>query len=321
MFPIDDFLSQTSALTPQPVPPTSRTGFPNSFVIQPTSEHTHTAILLHGRGSNGEKFGAELLRSGLSSEGASLTDLLPGMKFIFPTAKKRRSSAFNRATLKTWFDIACLQDPAKRTDLQVHGLAESADHVRSILSQEMATIPPQNLVLGGLSQGCAMAFFVLLSLEFPIRGFVGMSGWLPFCKDISEIVNYNSPSGEMEDDVFFFGEGRDIRDEDPFIQTVNFVRDILCMDEIDVSKTSHDHTCFRTPVFLGHGEKDEKVNCRLGEEAAHFLTSLGMDIAWKCYPELGYWYKIPDEIDDILGFLRVKARLGLNQPMMRCFRL
>ncbi|KJR83220.1 uncharacterized protein SPSK_04742 [Sporothrix schenckii 1099-18] len=66
---------------------------PAPFVIEPTAPHTHTFILLHGLGSNGEKPGRELLETGIGSDGLDLPSRFPGAKFIFPTSRRRRSMA------------------------------------------------------------------------------------------------------------------------------------------------------------------------------------------------------------------------------------
>ncbi|KAF2454108.1 Alpha/Beta hydrolase protein [Lineolata rhizophorae] len=241
-----------------------RRGRPDLFVIQSIA----TTILLHGLGSGGEKFWVEFLESGISSAGIAMVN--------------------------QWFNLASLENPVECTDLQIDGLGESARHVRSILSQEMEVVPPQNIILGGLSQGCAMAVFILLSLEFPIGGFVGMSGWLPFEKDLGEIVRLGgAKDGETETG-----------------HAVGLARDVLSIEENNVTSLTHDHTCLETPTFLGHGEKDEKIKCKFREGAAKTLASLGLDVVWKSYAELGHWYGIPDEIDDILGFLRDTLTLG-----------
>jgi len=78
------------------------------------------------------------------------------------------------------------------------------------------------------------------------------------------------------------------------------------MDKLGPLTSINEQTCLATPVLLCHGIDDEKIKCTLWEEAAHTLSSLGMQITWKGYSGLGHWYKIPDEIDDILEFLRVK---------------
>ena len=280
--------------------------FPDPFVVQPISEHTHTAILLHGLGSNGGAFGGELLRSGISSTCQSLTDSFPGMRFIFPTSRKRRSAAFRRATINQWFDMASLDDPSQRRELQIDGLTESAKYIRSILKQETANVPPANIILGGLSQGCAMALFALLSLEFSVGCFIGLSGWLPFRNDIMDLVSYDGPSSEKEEDeVSVFGEDSDNdgRDESPPVQAVNLVRDILSMGKINSSSNSRENSSLATPVFLGHGKEDLKIKCSFGTEAVNTLNILGIDVTWRCYSELGHWYKIPDEIDDIVEYL------------------
>jgi predicted esterase len=69
------------------------------FVAEPTTEHTHTIILLHGLGSNGEKLGKEFLDTGVDSSGRKLTELFPNVRFVFPTAKRRRASAGVQAPL------------------------------------------------------------------------------------------------------------------------------------------------------------------------------------------------------------------------------
>ncbi|KIW36505.1 uncharacterized protein PV06_11270 [Exophiala oligosperma] len=168
-----------------------------------------------------------------------------------------------------------------------------------------------------------MALFALLSLVFSIGCFIGLSGWLPFCKDMMELVSYDGPSSENEaDEVPVFGEDSDNDGEDESlpIQVIGLVRDIVSVGKIDTKRSSHNrqNSSLATPVFLGHGREDLKINCSLGEEAANTLTELGMDVTWRLYSKLGHWYKIPDEIDDIVDFLAgkltiIEANLGRIQ--------
>ena len=294
-------------VTPRSAAPRSSSkGRPDPLIILPTTAHTHTFILLHGLGSNGEKFGQEFVDSATSPDDTRMTELFPGMKFVFPAAKKRRSTAFKRAMINQWFDIPSLEDPSKRQDLQPEGLAESAAYILSLLIQEMDEVRPENIILGGLSQGCAMALFVLLSLDFPLGGFVSMSGWLPFRKDIDEVICSTDGIGEEDVGGFSFGREEDEVEEIVSVQAANLVRNVLSMDQIAVERSNASPLCLRTPVFLGHGDSDEKVNCKLGKEAARTLLALEMDVTWKSYNDFGHWYKVPDEIDDILAFLNSK---------------
>lgn len=56
------------------------------------------------------------------------------------------------------------------------------------------------------------------------------------------------------------------------------------------------------------GANDEKVHVSPEEEeAASIPKKLGMDVTWKRYDKLGYWFQVPEEIDGILKFLSKKT--------------
>ncbi|KAI0423376.1 phospholipase/carboxylesterase [Xylaria sp. FL1042] len=264
----------------------------STYIVEPTTKHSHTIIILQGLSSNGEKFGKELLETGKTSAGKTLSDLLPGARFIFPTAKRRRSSAFGRKRLTQWFNIARLPDPSYRKEIQLQGLAESAAEIRELLRQEIdvAGVPPTNIIIGGLSQGCAMSLSVLLSLEYPLGG----------C-NIEDAINREYMSDE---DNPFEPSDEDSQPEDPALRAFKFERDLLCIDTLQDAATHGNQTASSTPIFLGHGDIDKKKPYILGETAARTMRAAGYNVEWKLYPLLGHWYRIPDEIDDIVEFIR-----------------
>jgi predicted esterase len=266
------------------------------FAVNPTAPHTHTLILLHGLGSNGEKFGSELLATGVSSSGHKLTTLFPGARFVFPTSKPRRSSAFGRSVLTQWFDIARLEDPSYRKEKQLKGLAESAQEIMHILTLELNKVPPQNLILGGLSQGCAMSLPIMMSLSHCIGGYIGMCGYLTYQSDLESAV---ADEDSDEDNPFYEAEQKG--PQDPSVKAQIFERDLLSLEPLE--SPTKDLTAYRTPVFLGHGSDDEKVPIALGHRAATAMQDAGYQVVWKRYEEQGHWYKIPDEIDDIIEFI------------------
>ncbi|KAI0542877.1 phospholipase/carboxylesterase [Xylaria digitata] len=286
-----------------------------TYIVESTSKHSHTIIFLHGLSSNGEKFGREFLETGKTSAGKTLLDLLPGARFIFPTAKRRRSSAFGRRKLTQWFDIARLQDPSYRKQTQLQGLAESAVEIRELLRREMkvAGVPPANIILGGISQGCAMSLSVLLSFEHPLGGYFGMCGYLPFQQDIENAINA-SDDGIDEDNPFATSDDEGNQPRDPVLTASNFERDLLCVDTPRDVSTDRNQTAFSTPVFLGHGDADEKKPYELGEAAARTMRAAGYSVEWKLYPGLGHWYRIPDEIDDIVEFIRNEVGWEMAAP-------
>ncbi|KAI0100535.1 phospholipase/carboxylesterase [Nemania sp. FL0031] len=289
----------------------------STYIVEPTAEHSHTIILLHGLSSNGQKFGQELLATGKTSAGKTLTELLPGARFIFPTAKRRRSSAFGRKKLTQWFDIARLPDPSYRKETQLRGLAESAVEIRELLHHEIdvAGVSPTNIILGGISQGCAMSLSVLLALEYPLGGYFGMCGYLPFQQDIEDAINKGDDSDDgLDDDNPFAASDEDDQPDDPALKALTFERDLLCIDSPQGNTAERQQTASPTPIFLGHGDADEKKPYVLGENAARTMRAAGYNVEWKLYPGLGHWYKIPDEIDDIVQFIR--DRVGWEMAIL-----
>ena len=267
------------------------------YVVKPLAGHDYTLILLHGLGSNGEKFGKELLETGVTSSGLTLPQLLPSARFVFPTSKKRRSSAFGRSVITQWFDIANLQDPSIRKERQLQGLAESAQDIITLVQSELKTVSAERLICGGLSQGCAMSLAILLSLDRPIGGYIGMSGYLTYQSDLQDAVQEEEELDE--NDPFENSEPGFIAH--PSVKAQEFERDLL--DLVRLESPKQEHTAHGTPVFLGHGEIDKKVPVALGRGAAHVMTAAGYEVRWRTYKDQGHWYKIPEEIDDIIEFI------------------
>ncbi|KAI1804244.1 alpha/beta-hydrolase [Daldinia bambusicola] len=284
-----------------------------TYVVEPITTHCHTIILLHGLSSNGRKFGSELLQTGVDSSGRKLQQLLPNARFIFPTAKPRRSSAFKRIVLTQWFDLARISDPEYRKETQIQGLVESAVELEQLIRQEVSIVSPQNVIIGGLSQGCAMSLSVLLALDYPLGGFIGMSGYLPFRKDIEEAIR--GDDADLDDDNPFatsepVGEFEP-QAQDPRRKAAVFERDLLCFPPL--ANATEADTAHPTPIFLGHGDADEKKPYEQGEAAARTMQAAGYEVVWKLYHELGHWYKIPDEIDDIIAFIKSKVGWDLSE--------
>ncbi|KAF3138199.1 hypothetical protein TWF703_004728 [Orbilia oligospora] len=134
------------------------------------------------RGSNGPKFG-EALSASQTADGRTLREIFPSMKFIFPTAKKRRSTILKRIPTNQWFDNCSLEDPSMREHLQVDGLRETTEVVHQIIRDEVSSgISLSNIILRGLSQGCASSIYALLTFDKKLGAYIGMSGWFPFVK-------------------------------------------------------------------------------------------------------------------------------------------
>ncbi|KAI5815330.1 Alpha/Beta hydrolase protein [Pyronema omphalodes] len=301
--------------------------YPDPFIVNPNGEHTHTLILLHGRGDTGSAFGAGVYITRTSS-GFSLASLYPGMKFIFPTTKQRYTTGGAAAGYwwREWFDTTSLEYPEEEPERQVEGLREAVTYVNGLIEAEVANgIPRERIIIGGLSQGCATSIHVLLAQNERMGGFVGMSGWMPFASRVREICGLSPGFGvsaildseepvevnndESDDEVV--PEEGDFPEPPPEKQkeALMFIREAL----LGRSRPRDDRNeleVLKTPVFLGHGdegllyptnssrerrlhESDEVVDYKLGRNIYTTLRhGLGMDVTWKRYRNFGHWYKV-----------------------------
>jgi predicted esterase len=148
-----------------------------THVLQPTEEHTHTVILLHGRDSCGREFMDEFLET-TDSDDQTIDDALPNIKWVFPTAPLLHSRRFE-TEINQWFDMWFIDDPH-------YGEADqeptpAIDAIHQLLAREARLVPGgfRNVILGGISQGSALAIHALLKQPHTLGGFIGVSSWLP----------------------------------------------------------------------------------------------------------------------------------------------
>ena len=259
---------------------------PQPLVVPPSKPHTHTIILLHGLSTDGVSFGTDFLKTATNSRGHTLPQAFPHVKFLFPSGIPRRCTAFGGKLMNAWFDVSSIADRTHGEDAQVDGLRESTIYLCKLIREEVTLLKrlghgSEHLAMWGFSQGCAMGVWVLLNGCPRLGAFVGMSGWLPFRRQVDEVM-------EGEDHQ----EGRRLRALDYMKRAVPG-----CPD-------SKNRAVFATPVFLGHGMQDVKVRTRWGEEMRDSMKGLGMDVTWRGYEDLEHWYEVPREIDDISDFLR-----------------
>ncbi|KAL9127152.1 MAG: hypothetical protein Q9217_003922 [Psora testacea] len=258
----------------------SSTTYPEFLIIRPTSTHNQTFIILHGRGSNANQFGPPLLATALPC-GNTLQSSFPHAKFIFPTASRRRAISFGRSTINQWFDNfspLTIENQCRREDLQYEGLRETAAFIHTLLRDEAALVGARNVVLGGLSQGCAASLVSLLLWQGePLKGYFGMCGWLPLRRNMEEVSRPSEPGREEENDPFARPEHEE-EEQEPVARAMAYLRDEL---EMDFASSLLSMAFQLMPLFLGHGSKDEKVPVGLGREAVRFIRLIGAEVEWR----------------------------------------
>lgn len=287
--------------------------FPEPMVILPQLEHRQTLIILHGRGSYAAKFGPPLLEA--TVDGETLQSAFPHAKIIFPTACREKATIYRNPTHQ-WFDSWHLGDYTNRQHLMVDGLNKSCGFVHRLLEAEIGAVGKENVVLWGLSQGCATSLASLLCWEGrPFAAVVGMCGWVPFGNELAKTAggamesrseeDGDDPfalSGDEDEDPFATSDGGDVMREDPPSQAVRFLRESIEMEDRKGMMFQ------KIPVFLGHGTEDERVDIKLGREAKNALELMGMDVQMKEYEGLGHWYS-EDMLRDIFRFIKEKLKI------------
>ena len=270
------------------------TSHPQPIVIPPSNPHAHTIILLHGLSTNGSILRTQLLSTALTSAGLTLPQAFPGVKFVFPSGALRTCTALNGTVSNSWFDIASVADRTVGEDQQIEGLTESTTYLCELMRTEIAILKSigkgeDDLALLGFSQGSAMGAWVLLNSGLTMGAFVGLSGWLPFRRQIDAILAANGDEDQ---------EARSLR----VLEYMNATVPIPC--PLGHCTATEKLASLDTPVFLGHGKQDVKVRTEWGEEMRMSLEGLGMDVTWRGFEGLEHWWRTPDEIDDIEAFLR-----------------
>lgn len=203
------------------------------------------------------------------------------------------------------------------------GLSKSVIYVHHLLEEACKEVGAENVVLWGLSQGCATSLVSLLCWEGEgIAACIGMCGWLPYgnvVKDIATIGNGNEDDlFEIDDDddgtFAYSGSGYGdasaasecVARKDAVKQAVDYIRE-------EISMQSKSEVYKHIPVFLGHGTEDDKVSIRLGREAKSCLDLLGVEVKMNEYEGLGHWYS-GEMLGDIFAFLREK--LGVEKEIL-----
>ena len=273
-----------------------------AHIIDPTTTHTHTIIFLHGRGDDGPGFAEEFLSSFNQSEleqGETLLARLPSSRWVFPSAPVRWSTVFEE-NLSAWFDdLAPSDSTGSGEKIQIDAIMDLVAQISEIIDDEVSRLGGRSdrIVLGGISQGAALALWVLLSQASRnphgsrLGGFVGASCWLPFaCGVKSFMANFEGRSTNIE---------LNCTPSSP----QHFMDSVLS----SLMNGTGNHALASTPVFLGHGTDDAYVDVSLGREARDLLISLGFEnLLWREYTgaeQEGHWFKEPEQFDDIANFL------------------
>lgn len=88
--------------------------------------------------------------------------------------------------MPAWFDLSTLDEDAPENE---SAILRAVDNVHALLDEEIAKtrIPPKKVILGGFSQGGALALYAALTYHRPLAGILILSCWIPLHKTFPEV--------------------------------------------------------------------------------------------------------------------------------------
>lgn len=145
------------------------------ITLESAPNPTASVIWLHGLGADGHDFAAIVPQLNLSG--------CRPIRFIFPHAPSMPVTINGGYVMPAWYDILAT-DLVRREDAA--GIRRSALAIEALIAQEVARgIAPENIVLAGFSQGCAMALHTGLRHGQTLAGILALSGYLPLADTVA----------------------------------------------------------------------------------------------------------------------------------------
>jgi predicted esterase len=110
-----------------------------------------------------------------------------------------------------WYDITSLSDTNRSED--VEGIERSRKYFHDLISEEIQNgIPADRILLGGFSQGGALAIHAGLTSSHKLSGIFGLSAYLLLRDKMKELVDESGDANKTT--KIFMGHG----DADPVVQ-------------------------------------------------------------------------------------------------------
>ncbi|XP_028165601.1 acyl-protein thioesterase 1 [Ostrinia nubilalis] len=139
---------------------------PNPVIIAATAKHTASLIFFHGLGDTGH---------GWASTIAAIRG--PHVKVICPTASTMPVTLNAGFRMPSWFDLRTLDATAPEDE---EGILRTTKLVHALIADEVkGGIPANRILVGGFSQGGALALHSALTYPESLAGVMSLSCWLP----------------------------------------------------------------------------------------------------------------------------------------------
>ncbi len=160
-----------------------------------TGPHPHYAFIwLHGLGADGYDF------AGFVESFADTTD--KAMRFVFPHAPVQAVTLNGGARMPAWFDLYGTRPEDAQDEA---GIQRAADAITQLVAEQREYgVPPERVVVGGFSQGGAVALYVALTGPKRLAAAIGLSTYLPLAHRFAEGLPHINDATPV-----FLGHGTD----------------------------------------------------------------------------------------------------------------
>jgi len=119
-----------------------------------------------------------------------------GVRFIFPHAPVRPITLNFGFEMRAWFDITTLGKTGDEHEDE-EGIKEAQQSIEALIEEQIQSgIPSERIILGGFSQGGAMALYTGLRYPKTLGGIVALSCYLPLADNLgaeAHAANKNIP--------------------------------------------------------------------------------------------------------------------------------
>ncbi|KAG0718382.1 Acyl-protein thioesterase 1 [Chionoecetes opilio] len=147
-------------------------------VVNATAKHTATVIFLHGLGDTGHGWA-----SAVAAIGSPHSIHRPTRHVMAVTL----NAGFR---MPSWFDLKSLDVDGPEDG---GGIKRARDNIHTMIEEEVrGGIPHERIMLGGFSQGGALALYSTFTHARTLAGVVGLSCWLPLREEFPQAAIGNT---------------------------------------------------------------------------------------------------------------------------------